>query len=73
MKQLILLIAILSFLALIMCSSCSKAGCRENKKSACYCIMIAAPVCGCNGKTYGNACEAACASVNVEYQGVCKH
>lgn len=35
------------------------------------CTQIYSPVCGCNGQTYSNACQAAGQGVNVEYAGQC--
>lgn len=33
--------------------------------------MAIIPVCGCDGQTYNNACEANGAGVNVVHQGAC--
>ncbi len=46
--------------------------CIENLKEDCMCTMDYNPVCGCNGKTYGNACSAECHGIFNYTQGECE-
>jgi hypothetical protein len=37
-----------------------------------FCMRVSRPVCGCNGKTYPNECEARKARVAIDTIGACK-
>jgi hypothetical protein len=42
------------------------------EKAPDFCIRISRPVCGCNGKTYPNECEARHVRMAIDHTGACK-
>jgi heat shock protein HslJ len=56
-------------LALVACHT--QKPCVETLKPACICTEQYEPVCGCNNKTYGNACMAECAGIKSYTKGEC--
>jgi len=51
---------------------CVGPGVCTPKPDICPMTLVAEPVCGCDGKTYGNACEAYREAVSILHQGECR-
>lgn len=62
--------------ALLILSACStvkttNVNCKGDAIKDCMCTMQYDPVCGCDNKTYGNACVANCEGVKSFTKGEC--
>lgn len=67
-KILLIFIVFLAFGA----TGCKKYACHEKSGGNCICTQEYDPVCGCNGKTYGNACGANCKGITDYTPGECR-
>jgi hypothetical protein len=52
-----------------LCGAADATGICTARPEACLAVYM--PVCGCDGQTYGNACEAAVAGISVAAEGAC--
>ena len=67
----LMLISCMSLVAATCSKDPEEQACAEREVEDCMCTMEYKPVCGCNKKTYGNACDASCHGIDDYTEGEC--
>jgi len=72
MKHSLFCFSIICLCMLAGMTGCTTKKCIEQPIEDCICPMNYDPVCGCNQKTYSNACAAECAGIKTYKKGPCE-